>query len=270
MFQLHLPEADLRADVEAALAVQRPAGSVSRFPAMPRAMLTLAPPEGGAAAVRFHALGTQPAVHHHAQPVQALGLVLMPVVAARLLGPRVGALVDASLPWLEITGPAESAPLQAALQRAGDDAARLAALQASLRRTLAARPQRTEASRQAQLQQLVDAVALQGAQAAAVMGCGRRQLERRCQAWLGLAPQQLHRLARFQAALAQALRTGRPPSADDALAAGFYDQSHLGREARDLAGAPWRTLLGAAHAGAEWWPLAVPVAQARGALRHHR
>ena len=55
--QLLLPPIDLRDAVECAIVVERAAGSLSRFPAMPRAMLTLAPGATGAWAVSFDRRG---------------------------------------------------------------------------------------------------------------------------------------------------------------------------------------------------------------------
>lgn len=253
---LLLPQADLHGLVECAVVVERAAGSLSRFPAMPRAMLTLAPVHGGAAAVTFHAMSTRAATHLHAQPLHALGLVLLPDTAARLLGMSTGALVDAALPWAEMAGAAEAARLDGALQRAATDQARLEALQASLRRVLGCGPERVQRSRAEAVQRLCHAVGRQGAQAALELGLGERQLERRCRAVLGLTPKQMQRITRLHGVLAQSLRLQRVPGAEAALAAGYSDQSHLARDARLLAGAPLSELLLQSRAGGAWWPLA--------------
>lgn len=262
--RLLLPQADLRGTVECAVVVRRAAGSSTRFPAMPRAMLTLAPAGGGVAAVGFHTMSTRATAHAHPQPLHALGLVLPPDTAARLLGPASGALVDAVLPWAEIAGPAEAARLDDALLRAGDDTARLAALQASLRRVLSRGPQRVQRARADALQRLCAVVGRDGTRAAADLGLGERQLERRCRALLGVSPKQLQRLTRLHGLLSDALRRQRLPDADAALAAGYYDQSHLARDARLLTGSPLRELLQQAHADGPWWPLATPRLLARG------
>jgi AraC-like DNA-binding protein len=78
-----------------------------------------------------------------------------------------------------------------------------------------------------------------------------RQLRRRCQAAVGLAPKPLHRMLRFQGflALAQhAIAQGKAPT-DDGLAmfaaeAGYADQAHLSRECVRLTGVTPRTFLG--------------------------
>jgi AraC-like DNA-binding protein len=72
-----------------------------------------------------------------------------------------------------------------------------------------------------------------------------RQLRRRCQAAIGLAPKVLHRMLRFQGFLA--LAQGMDHPADDlarlAAEAGYADQSHLTRESVRLAGRSPRALL---------------------------
>jgi AraC-like DNA-binding protein len=72
---------------------------------------------------------------------------------------------------------------------------------------------------------------------AAELGCGRQHLHRQVSRHLGLAPHTLARLLRFRSVLA-AVRTGRPATGWAGLAAdyGYYDQSHLYREFRELAG----------------------------------
>jgi AraC-like DNA-binding protein len=77
-----------------------------------------------------------------------------------------------------------------------------------------------------------------------------RQLRRRCQAAIGLAPKVLHRMLRFQGFLAltqAALARGRAPT--DGLAvlaaeAGYADQPHLTRECLRLTGLSPRAFLG--------------------------
>jgi methylphosphotriester-DNA--protein-cysteine methyltransferase len=72
---------------------------------------------------------------------------------------------------------------------------------------------------------------------AAELGCGRQYLHRQVSRHLGLAPHTLARLLRFRSALTAA-RTGRHSAGWAGLAAdhGYYDQSHLYREFRELAG----------------------------------
>jgi AraC-like DNA-binding protein len=81
-----------------------------------------------------------------------------------------------------------------------------------------------------------------------------RQLRRRFQAAIGLAPKPLHRVLRFQRfhSLAQyAIATGAAPAQDGlarlAAEAGYADQPHLNRECLRLTGVSPGALLGDAH-----------------------
>ncbi len=76
---------------------------------------------------------------------------------------------------------------------------------------------------------------------AAAMGLSERQLHRRCTAAFGYGPKTLHRVLRFQAALAQA-RTGHD-LARVAHESGYADQPHLAREVADLTGTSMSALL---------------------------
>jgi AraC-like DNA-binding protein len=79
------------------------------------------------------------------------------------------------------------------------------------------------------------------AQMARRLGIGERHLHRRSLAAFGYGPKTLGRILRFGRALALA-RTGQP-LAVTAAGCGYADQSHLAREARDLAGVPMTELL---------------------------
>lgn len=95
-----------------------------------------------------------------------------------------------------------------------------------------------------------------------------RQLRRRCQTAIGLAPKTLHRMLRFQGFLALAGTHERPSAQLARLAAeaGYADQSHLTRESVRLSGlAPHALLLeseqhcGCAHDhAASYGPLLQP------------
>ncbi|MBU8900096.1 helix-turn-helix domain-containing protein [Corallococcus sp. M34] len=71
----------------------------------------------------------------------------------------------------------------------------------------------------------------------ATLGVGARQLERRFQTAVGLAPKVLCRIARMQHAVEWLKRTPTLPGAQLALAAGYFDQAHLVREFKALVGA---------------------------------
>lgn len=264
---------DLAHAVEVAVCLQRDAAfSVTRFPAMPRAMLTLelVPHPGSGclvpSGVLFHAIGSQPAEHVATRPFKALGLVLHAAAAAALLGPEVGAAVDRKLPWSDVAGRAEARRLDDDLFAATRDEERLQALMDSVRRSLQRGTDKLHRSRFEALQHLATTVGHHGTQAAPLLGLSQRQLQRRCLALLALHPKRLQRLVRFQGLLRAAVLAPQRPGLEQALEAGFYDQSHLAREARLLAGQPLQQVLAGAHDGGAWWPLMVQ----RRPLRHHR
>jgi AraC-like DNA-binding protein len=68
------------------------------------------------------------------------------------------------------------------------------------------------------------------------LGWSRRHLGERFRAEIGLAPKAAARVVRFERARRLLERPDRPSLADVAAAAGYYDQAHLNRDWRDLAG----------------------------------
>jgi len=76
------------------------------------------------------------------------------------------------------------------------------------------------------------------------VGMSERQLNRRTTAAFGYGPAVLARILRVQRFLAIARSAGRPTGlAELALAAGYFDQPHLARDVRDIAGTTPRALL---------------------------
>lgn len=68
------------------------------------------------------------------------------------------------------------------------------------------------------------------------VGWSRRNLGERFRAELGLSPKMAARVLRFEHACRRLKRSRRPSLADVALACGYYDQAHLTRDWRALAG----------------------------------
>lgn len=258
MLQVHRPPSNAAAWVAGAIAVQfAPGQQVSRFPAMAQAMLAvrLWPGPGESqprcGPVRFHTLHTRPVAHHHAGAVGALGLILRPAAAAALLGRGLGgARVNAELDWADLVGDSEAQRLMDALDASGSSAKRLHALIASVCRVMRA----AVLGRGLAPAPWIDVVGGYGAQAARRLGIGPRQLERRCQSLLGLSPKAYQSLVRFQRALALAANS-RVALADVAAASGYFDQSHLGRDARRLADQTFKALRDQARPDAPWWSL---------------
>jgi AraC-like DNA-binding protein len=74
------------------------------------------------------------------------------------------------------------------------------------------------------------------AEVAAAVGLSQRQLHRRSLVAFGYGPKVLARILRLQRALS--LARGGSPLSQTAAEAGYFDQAHLAREVRALAGAP--------------------------------
>jgi AraC-like DNA-binding protein len=70
----------------------------------------------------------------------------------------------------------------------------------------------------------------------AELGCSNRHLVSRFHEQLGPAPKTVARLVRFQRAVASLTRTRGRRFAEIAQACGYYDQAHLDRDFRELAG----------------------------------
>jgi transcriptional regulator GlxA family with amidase domain len=68
------------------------------------------------------------------------------------------------------------------------------------------------------------------------VGWSRRHLSERFRQELGLPPKVAARVVRFERARRLLQRPDRPGLADVALACGYYDQAHLNRDWRELAG----------------------------------
>ena len=89
--------------------------------------------------------------------------------------------------------------------------------------------------------------AIRAGQLAAKVGWSARYLQRQLLSETGLTPRSAARVIRFDRARRRPQRaawTGRPPSlARLAAGCGYYDQAHLAREFRELAGCPPSTWL---------------------------
>lgn len=261
MLQVYRAPPPLSPWLDGAVVMQLSAAQgVSRFPAMPRAMLTLhrvhvcGEMRSLAQPAMFHTLTTRPSAYTHTGQITAMGLIVRPAAAACLLGQACGAMTNEVLPWSTIAGEPEAARLTEEVEQFKSDAACLQALMASFARAM--RP--VTAGRWQQAEELCEAVGWYGAQAGDSLGLGRRQLERRSRAVLGVSPKQYERLTRFHRALSALVTQDEAPLAQMALDAGYYDQSHLALDARRLGGASVREMHSLAVSGSPWWALSTP------------
>lgn len=253
---------DLQPWLMAAVVVDAPAElAQSHFPAMVSSMLVVrlagqvhyrgepVPPAAWISA------STTATVYEHGGPVRAVGLVLQPEAAAALFASAWG-LANTLRPLAELVGP-QWAEVEHGVRAAVDDGARLGVL-CQFVRQVAALPSPCEARRQ-------QALALLQAASADATGVGRRtglstrQFERRFVAHWGMAPKQFQVIARLNSTLWHALanaqgRQGAELAADQ----GYYDQSHMGRDVRRLAGHPLQALMqGTRSPLTAHWPLQI-------------
>jgi len=84
---------------------------------------------------------------------------------------------------------------------------------------------------------------------ASATGWSQRHFTARFRAQVGMAPKQFARVLRFQHAVGRMRGAPEPCWAEIAAAAGYYDQPHLNRDFRELAGVTPGELLAAALPG---------------------
>ena len=214
-------------------------GADGRFTALPRCLMS-----------GPHA---QPATLYRTPRLRCVGLRLQPAGLAALLGASPAALPAAPTRAGDIWGLAWTHGLER-LHGAADDDARIGVLFDFVRGWLRRHARNAERTRQAWRLQ---GAALDLAGAGAAMALSRRQFERSFDATFGLRPKLFQRIARLEGVLRAAIPSGRT-DAQLALDHGYYDQSHLGRELRLLAGASLTTLVESVRARDErYWPLAI-------------
>lgn len=161
-----------------------------------------------------------------------------PAVGPAALGVPANELRDQRVALADLWPAREVARLEAALGRAADPGAALAALAA----------QRLQLRPPDKAMRAAAAAARRGTpvgRIAAELGLSARQLHRRCETSFGYGLKMLARIGRFERALA--LARGGLPLARVAADAGYADQPHLARDVRALAGVPATALLAAAR-----------------------
>ena len=253
---------DLQPWLEAAVVVDCPAElAQSQFPAMVTSMLVVRLAgqvmcQGAQVpAAAWMSASTCATAYAHQGRVHAVGLVLRPEAAGALFAGACGA-VNAIRPLSELAG-TRWAAVERGVLAAADDDARLDVLCQFIRATTAP-PSDCEVRR-------LQALALLAAACSADegtgqhMGLSKRQFERRFVAHWGMAPKQFQVIARLNSALWHALANA-PGSqgAELAVDQGYYDQSHMGRDVRRLAGQPLQALVqNTRTALSTHWPLQI-------------
>jgi AraC-like DNA-binding protein len=167
---------------------------------------------------------------------KALGIRFRPGGVARFLQVPMADLVDRETPLVDLWGKA-AAELENAVHEAPSLGGALSVAGAWLSQRLAGRRPQVPAAQPA-----VEAIVAARGQVrieavARELGWSRRRLERAFGHDLGISPKLFARIVRLNAVLASLGGPERSRATDLALDAGYFDQAHLLRDFRDLAGA---------------------------------
>jgi AraC-like DNA-binding protein len=185
-------------------------------------------------------LHAAPVLITHAGAQSGIQVALRPLGLRALLGLPAGELAWVEVPAPDVLG-AAGLRIHERVRAAGSWHARFAVLDAELGRLLsdevpAVAPEVSRAWRLL----LRSGGRVPVAELAAETGWSSRHLASRFRAEIGLAPKEAGRVIRFHRA-SRLLRPGHGPGyrlADLAAACGYFDQAHLAREFRALAGCP--------------------------------
>jgi len=158
-----------------------------------------------------------------------LGIRFHPGMAGACLTGELPALNDRIAPIEDVIGSA-ARPLLEAFRRPAEAEDRVAQLSERL----------VPSPRLSDVQQAIGTLTQRRGQLsvvdlADVAGLGDRQFRRACSKHSGLAPKQLARILRFRHAVSR-LKEGSPDGASLAIDCGYYDQAHMIRDFRELAG----------------------------------
>lgn len=180
-------------------------------------------------------LHAEPARIRHDGFQHGISLELNPLGARALLGMPAGELAYAVVPLQDIFGP--SAPeLVDRLVTAPGWRERFGVLDDVLVRRLKERPGTPPQVALAWERLLANGGCVDVAELAGDVGYGRRHLGQLFRQELGLPPKVAARLVRFERSRRLIQRADRPGLAAVAAACGYYDQAHLTREWREIAG----------------------------------
>lgn len=172
---------------------------------------------------------------------RTLGIRLRPGVAARILDVPMGEMADREAPLDQMVGASADELLEAACEAPTIEGS-LAAAGAWMAQRARAPRLSEPAARPAVDVILASRGRIRMEEAARSLGWSRRRLERAFAFDLGVSPKLFASIVRLNAVLASLQDRHRGSAADLALGAGYFDQSHLLRDFKALAGASPRGL----------------------------
>lgn len=191
-------------------------------------------------------LHAAPALITHDGRQSGIQLMLSPLGARALLHLPAGELASLDLDGSQVLGPL-AAQIQERVRSAPNWPARFAVLDELLASRLGGMMQLRPETARAWQQLLASGGGVTVAELASETGWSSRQLRNRFGAEIGLTPKAAARVIRFDRTrrlLARQAAAGQQrPLADVAAEFGYYDQAHLAREFRELAGCPPSTWL---------------------------
>lgn len=180
---------------------------------------------------------TRPWLLRAGRRVLTLGVRFRPGRVTALLPVSMPTATDREARLREIVGPGSARALTRALRAARGAAARFAAAEDWLLARLPATAPPPAAGAASAVRRVLEARgALRIDALARSLGWTRRRLERAFARELGIRPKLFARIVRLNAVLADLDAAERGSAVDLALAAGYFDQAHLLREFRFLAG----------------------------------
>ncbi len=168
--------------------------------------------------------------------VRTLGVRFQPAAARSAFGLDMSTATDREIPLEALVPAAHVGELLATLREGGSDARSIASLRAWLLAQVNGRPGPDDLAARAVRAVLASSGRLRVAELAQRLGASRRRLERTFARHLGIRPKLFARIVRLQAALAALGVADRGSAADWALDAGYFDQAHLARDFRAIAG----------------------------------
>lgn len=179
---------------------------------------------------------TQPWFLRAGRRIRTFGIRFRPGATTAVIPVAMAAAVDRERPLRDLVGHACAHALTDALGRARTAARRVSLAESWLLERVAERPASRDDVRDAVAVILQSRGQAQVANVARALGWSRRRLERVFKRGLGIRPKLYARIVRLNAALATLDEAERSAAVDFALEAGYFDQAHLLRDFRLLAG----------------------------------
>ncbi len=179
---------------------------------------------------------TRPWLLRAGRRVHTLGMRFRPGAVTAALPVAMAEAADRELPVRALVGAGPAAVLARALRDAGSAAGRARAAQAWLAVQIALRGRTDDGAGPAVALVLTTRGRVPIAHVARRLGWTPRRMERLFRRDLGIRPKLYARIVRLNAALATLDENERSAAVDVALDAGYFDQAHLLRDFRSLAG----------------------------------